>query len=176
MEDEMYFNQPQQRKAEFINPPNILKSKVGSGGLSDEIIKRAQILLEENTTDFKPLAAMYLTSMQNGIEAAKGETVDHNDHEIVEEAIAGILYPAMQLKANGAMFQYHLVSDIAEKLVYFLEVISEIDIEALEIILAFHTTLKAVINGEIKGSGGEHGDDLLVALNNACLRYFDKNL
>ena len=168
----MHFNQPQQRSAEFITPPNILKSKVGSGGLSESILDKAQKLLEENTQDFRPLGEMYLKAMDKGVEMAKGE----KNHDDLETLISHILYPAMQLKANGAMFQYDLVSEIAEKLVYFLEVITELDIEAVEIVLAFHTTLNAVVQGEIKGDGGEHGQDLLIALNNACLRYFDKNI
>ena len=169
--DIQHYNRTPVRKAEFIRPPNTLKQKVGKGGLSDAILDKAQKLLEENTVDFEPLANMYMTSLSNGIEMAKG----FQPSDDIEEVIATMLYPAMQLKANGGMFNYPLVTKISDKLIQFLEVISEPDIESVEIVLAFHTTLTAVIQGQIKGDGGKNGDELLQALTDACMRYFEKH-
>ncbi len=165
-----HYNQTPRRKAEFIRPPNTLKAKVGSGGLSEDILNRAEALLENNTVDFQPLADMYLGTLMKGIEAAKeaGPSADR------EQVIAAMLYPGMQLKANGGMFHYPLVTLAADKLIQFLEVIHEPDIESIEIVLGFHTTIRAVVLGKIKGDGGEHGASLLKALDGACTRYFDK--
>ena len=166
-----HFNQPQKRKAEFIKPPNTLKAKVGSGGLSEDILEKAQALLENNAVDFQPLAEIYLNTMIKGIEHASARANDDEDPEVI---IASMLYPAMQLKANGGMFHYPLVTSIADKLVQFLEVIEDADIDAIEIVLAFHTTIRAVILGKITGTGGRHGDELISALDHACMRYFEK--
>lgn len=166
-----HYNQPQKRKAEFITPPNTLKSKVGSGGLSEDILDKAQKLLENNTVDFLPLGEMYLNTLMKGIETAKNASPDEDQ----EHLITLMLYPGMQLKANGGMFHYPLVTKIADKLIQFLEVIEVPDIEAIEIVLAFHTTIRAVILGRISGDGGRHGDELIEALNDACMRYFDKS-
>jgi len=165
-----HYNQPQKRQAEFIRPPNILKAKVGSGGLSDAILDKAEALLENNTVDFLPLAEMYLASLMKGIELAKNHEPDIDD----EYVISCMLYPAMQLKANGGMFHYPLVTHIGDKLIQFLEVIEEPDIEAVEIVLAFHTTMRAVVLGKIQGDGGVHGEELILALSDACLRYFER--
>ncbi|MCB1721959.1 MAG: hypothetical protein H6860_01200 [Rhodospirillales bacterium] len=165
-----YYNQPQRRKAEFIKPANTLKQKVGHGGLSDEILDKAQKLLEENTHDFEPLAMMYLAALMQGVEMAKGYSPSMDK----EQVIANMLYPTMQLKANGGMFHYSLVTMIADKLIQFLEVIEQPDIEVLEIVLAFHTTIIAILQGKISGDGGKQGQDLLNALSDACMRYFDK--
>lgn len=169
--DTQHYNRTPKRRAEFIKPPNTLKAKVGSGGLSEDILNKAQALLENNTVDFLPLAEMYLGSMMKGIENAKN-TLHEND---LEYTISLMLYPAMQLKANGGMFHYPLVTRIADKLIQFLEVLDDLDIEAVEIVLAFHTTIRAVVLGRITGDGGTHGADLLDALNDACMRYFEKN-
>lgn len=166
-----HYNQPMRRKAEFINPPNIMKAKVGAGGISEDILEKAQQLLENNTVDFLPLGEMYLTNLMKGIEHAKNA---HPDDD-VEHIISLMLYPSMQLKANGGMFHYQLVSSIADKLIQFLEVIHHADIENIEIVMAFHTTIRAVILGRIMGDGGRHGTELLNALNHACLRYFEKH-
>ena len=106
------------------------------------------------------MAELYLSSMMRGIE----------DGEIL---IVGMFYPAMQLKAGGAMCAYPLVTRIADKLIQFLEVIVEPDKKAIEIVLAFHTTIRVVLTGRVTGFGGKHGDELVQALEGACLRYFE---
>lgn len=166
-----HFNQPQRRKAEFHMPPNNIKAKVGAGSLSENILNKAQALLENNTVDFRPLGEMYLDTLNKGIEQARTPPKDMEQENI----IAAMLYPAMQLKANGGMFHYQLVTSIADRLIQFLEVIHVIDQAALEIILAFHTTMRAILLGQIKGNGGVRGAELMQALVDACYRYFEKN-
>ena len=166
-----HFNVPQRRKAEFIKVPNTLKIKVGSGGLSEEILHKAQTLLEHNTVDFVPLADMYLDTLMRSIEQTRHM---EDETEDIETHIASILYPTMQLKANGGMFHYPLVTKISDRLIQFLEVLIEPDEQAIEIILAFYTTIRAIIHGRITGDGGEHGEALFDALNGACYRYLEK--
>ena len=67
-DDIQHYNQTPKRRAEFIKPLNTLKQKVGSGGLSEDILNKAQALLENNTVDFLPLAEMYLEGLMKGIE------------------------------------------------------------------------------------------------------------
>lgn len=169
-DDIIAFGKRQKRKAEFIRPPNMLKAKVGSGGLSTDILEKAQALLENNAVDFLPLAEIYLVNLMSGIEQARQDYGLRGE----EVLIAGMLYPAMQLKANGGMFHYPLVTTIAGKLVHFLEIISDIDEDALEIVEAFHTTIRAVIMGRVSGDGGSHGRELMLALDEACERYFER--
>ena len=168
--DEHYRMAPR-RKAEFFMPPNYLKLKVGSGGLTEDILKKAEALLQSNSVDFSPLAEMYLDAMLRGIEQARSNK--NLDEEVL---IAAILFPGMQLKANGGMFHYDLVTKIAERFIQFMEVIENLDEEALEIITAFHTTIRAITLGRIRGDGGKRGDELMTALVDACTRYFDKNI
>ncbi len=165
-----HFNQAPRRKAEIVRPPNTLKAKVGSGGISDAILDKAQALLENNVVDFQPLAEMYLQTLMKAIESAQAQS----DKEQGEEQIASMLYPAVQLKANGGMFHYPLITVMADRLIQYLEVIVEPDLDALEIVLAFHTTIRAVVMGRVTGNGGRHGQELLNALNDACMRYFER--
>ncbi len=165
-----HFNQEPRRKAEILRPPNTLKAKVGSGGISEAILDKAQALLENNVVDFQPLADMYMQSLMKAIENAQA----NHDKLDTETLIAAMIYPAVQLKANGGMFHYPLVTIMADRLIQYLEVIVEPDLDALEIVLAFHTTLRAVIMGRITGTGGRHGQELLAALNDACMRYFER--
>ncbi len=170
--DNEHYNQKPRRKAEFINTPNLLKAKVGSGGLNEQIIQRAQQLLEKHAEDFAPLADIYLTRMKAAIDDAQSSEV--TDAEL-EDKITDILVPCVQLKANGAMFHYQLVTRIAGKFAQFMEVVDCLDNEILNIANAFHTTIKIVVAGKIKGDGGEQGEALIEELDNACNRYFKKH-
>jgi hypothetical protein len=50
------------------------------------------------------------------------------------------------------MFRYPLMTRIADKLIQFLEMIAAPDKDAIEIVLAFHMTMRAVLTGRITGS------------------------
>lgn len=165
-----HFNQPVRRRAEFIRPIDTLRTKVGYGGLSDEILDKAQALIENSTVDFQPMAEMYLDAMMRGIEGA-GRATTRDETEI---AIGRVINATMQLKANGGMFRYPLVTRISDKFIQFLEVIPAPDKDAVEIMLAFYTTMRAVLTARVTGTGGKHGEDLLEALDSACLRYFKR--
>ena len=160
-----------QRKAVFIKPLNTLRAKVGYGGLNDNILDKAQTVLENNSVDFLPMAEMYLSGMMQGIERAGNPAPGDDD----ETLIAGMSYPAMQLKANGGMFSYSLVSRIGDMLIQFLGVIAAPDKDAIEIVLAFHTTMRTILKSRISGLGGKHGDELKQALESACRRYFERD-
>lgn len=166
-----HYQQIPRRKAQIITPPNHLKAKVGSGGLSESVLIKAQTLLENHATDFRPLGEIYLDALIKGIAAARTNPADQNKENI----ISGMLIPAMQLKANGGMFKFPLVTRIADHLVQFLEVVEIADADALEIVEAFQTTIRAMIMGRITGSGGRHGEEIIQELVDACNRYFQKH-
>tara|TARA_R110001592_G_scaffold16881_8_gene71564 strand:+ start:31193 stop:31717 length:525 start_codon:yes stop_codon:yes gene_type:complete len=169
--DIKHYNQKPLRNAKFITPPNVLKAKVGVGGLADAVLERAQKLLENHTEDFRPLGEIYLNQMKDGIDYAIALNKPTNS----EDVIARILFPCVQLKANGGMFHYPLITRIAERFVQFMEVVENLDEETLDIALAFHTTMKIVVASSIKGDGGDQGEELVNELNSACMRYFGKH-
>lgn len=172
--DIKHYNQKPVRNAEFIMPPNIIKAKIGAGGLNESILDRAQQLLESNTVDFAPLAEIYLKNMMLGIETARKELLTKD--ELTEEGkISLILYPCVQLKANGGMFHFPLVTRAADRFVQFIEVVERLDEETLEIAQAFHTAIRVIVASKIKGDGGVQGNALIEELNNACMRYFEKH-
>ncbi len=167
-----HYNQKKLRDAEFIRPPNMIKQKVGQGGLSEAILNEAQRTLDNNNQDFEPLAKSYLAALMIGIDMAK----EYSQNDDPEHVIASMIYPSMQLKANGGMFKYDLITHIANKLIQFLEVITEPDVETVEMIIAFHTTMDMVIKSRLKGDGGVKGEELINALTKACDRYFKKHV
>ena len=156
--DADHFNQKPRRKAAFVKPLNALRDKIGYGGLNEERLDKAESVLENNAIDFVPMADRYLTDLMGG--------------ENGEALIAGLLSPAMELKSNGGMFGYPLVTRLADRLIHFLEVIVAPDKDALDVVQAFHTTMRSVLTCRITGSRGQYGDALIQPLDASCRDYF----
>ena len=155
------------RNAELIIPPNRLREKAGFGGLDNAIIAKAQKLIETNTVDFIPVGDVLLDLLEENIRKILNQALTG------EYAIEALIYPVMQLKAEGAMFSYPLITDIASILISFLEIIPDTGRDAMEVIIAHQLALKAVLRAQITGEGGKQGDALRQELREACLRYFE---
>lgn len=163
---ESFQEQKKVRKAELITPPNKLKEKVGSGGVDESVLFKAQALLENNTVDFAPIAAMLIDLLNEAISDAK------SGNSKGEAAIEAMIYPAMQLKAQGTMFHYPLVTEISNILVNFLETVTDVDKNVMDIVVAHKMSINAVLASKIKGDGGKIGKELRDALMDACNRFY----
>jgi hypothetical protein len=164
------FKKPKKvRKVTLITPPNLLKKRAGKGGFDPEDVVKAQTVLEENTVDFKPMAIMLIKLLDKAAAAAKSGSIKG------ESAIESIAYPAMQLRAQGAMFHYPLVTEISDILVNFLETVDAADKDVLDIVSAHRKSLNVVITGQIKDDGKSAlGKELCGALVDVCNRYYKK--
>lgn len=154
------------RNAELITPSNTLKKKAGSGGFEKEIMEKAQALIDNNTTDFSPTCYALIDDMHDALQRAQSGAVAG------EKAIEAIITPTMQLKAQGAMFRYPLITEVAGTLVSFLETVTEINKDTIDVINAHKTSLRYIIASKIQDSGGAKGKELKDALYGACTRYF----
>lgn len=168
MIEDAFQDQKKFRNAELLTPPNRLKEKVGSGGIDEAVLVKAQELLENNTVDFRPIALMLVDVLHETIADAKSGALKG------EDAINAMLYPAMQMKAQGAMFHYPLISEICNILVNFLETVPDIDKDVIDIVVHHKFAINAVLGSQIKGDGGKLGRELRDALVDACARYYKR--
>lgn len=157
---------PKVRRAEMIKPPNVIKEKVGGGGLDERTLTSAQKNIEKNNVDFVPIAGQFLDILDKAIANTKEKRFAD------EAAIEAMIYPVMQMKAQGGMFHYPLVTEISDVLVNFLETVPNITPEVMDVILAHRTTLKAVVAHGIKDNRPQIARDLVQALKDACSRYY----
>ena len=153
----------------FINPPNFLKQKVGSGGLPKSIILQAEDVIANHDIDFAPFAKKYVDIIKEAMNEIKQTDIRTHDH------VALLIYPVMQLKANGGMFGYHLITDVAQSALGFLETIYVLENDAFDILQAHLDTLNTIINNKIRGVAGEEGYSLIEELNKVCARYYKKH-
>ena len=156
------------KKPRFITPPNKLKAKIGSGGIAEALLDKSQDFIENTAIDFIPYAKNFLNEFAKTSKAAVNNTED-------PEAKDKIIEPIMQLKANGGMFKYQLVSDVADIALQFLETIPEINNDAYAVLIAHEKTIEVIINSKLTGDGGREGYALVKELDQACKRYFSKH-
>ena len=163
----------QQSKVRYIKPPNLLKMKIGHGGVEKIKREKAQQFLIENPVDFADDAL----ALVNEITKARTAAAEHfRQQKVPLRNLDDVLKPIMQLKANGGMFKYQLISDVADICLQFLESINDYEEEALEIIRGHENTLRSILENRLQGNGGKAGYEVVLELHNACQRYFKKHL
>ncbi len=154
------------RKARKITPPNALKEKVGAGGLPPEIIAQAERLIKYNETDYRPIAEELLQKLDGGMEHVRQGSLQG------KEAVKALQATAMAFKAQGAMFNYALVSEIADTLVDFLETLEGVDHNALKVVTAHHMAITGVMRANLCGQEEEFGKKLKAELQEICDKYY----
>ena len=159
---------PQSGTAEIIHPPKRLKEKVGSGGLDMSIIAKAQEQLEANTIDFKPIGLHLLRIIDDSLRDIQAGKLQG------KAAIKSLLYPIMELKAQGTMFNYPLITDISDTRVNFLETITDINADVIELITGYRMASMAIFSKGLTGSGGAAGQELRSAISQAYIRFHKK--
>jgi hypothetical protein len=156
------------RKARFIKPPNRLRQKVGYGGINPMLLTRGNEYISANKFDFEPFA-------KNFLETLEGSIKDINSGGLTgKDALDLLSRPVMELKGNGGMFGYALISEIADIVLNFLENIEELNDDAYEILDVHQKTLNIIVSNKLKGDGGAVGKQLARELFEACNRFYKK--
>lgn len=142
-----------------------LRQLVGTGAISSKSVSKVQKAMNDTKIDFLPEARAHLVTLREVIlDASEGF---HNKEKMLEEMIK----PVMQLKAQASMFNYPLVSKLANIMMHFLEDIDELDKDVIQIVAAHQKTLSAVISKQMTGEGGNMGKMLISELEMAIDRY-----
>ena len=150
----------------FTNPKNSLKDKVGDGGIPAYVIKKCQDFLESNPVDFAPYARRFLERLEIIRHEIETQPLDAG------KTLGEIVNIIMQLKSNGSMFHYQLISMVSDVMLHFLENVKKLDSDFLEILIVYNKVLDIILNKKLNGNGGREGYILTQELHSACLRYY----
>lgn len=156
-------------KSKIIKPDNTLKKKAGSGGFKESDLIKAQTMIENNEIDFRPLGDDLLKELDQALADIRSGKIE------MAKALDAIMYPMMQLKSQGGLFKFPLVTQISHLMLDFLESIPEGDNDVLEITDAYRRTIHAILTLEIKGKDTKEGRQLCLALRDAFERYYKVN-
>lgn len=153
----------------IITPRHTLREKLGYGGIDPAVLTRAQEFIEDTTVDFEPFAKTFLERLKDQIQTLRAKPVRN------QADIHALTRPVMELKANGGMFKYPLITEIADILLNFLESLSVLNDDALDVVDIHYKTLTAIVSGKLTGDGGREGRKLAGELDGACQRYMKKH-
>ena len=142
-------------KARIIKPTNSLKAKIGSGGIPDERIQRAQDHIESAEIDFTPMAAEFLQELETELKPSNNPPS------------SAMINAIMQLKGCGGMFRYQLISDVANNALHFVEGLETLNDDAVDVLKGHTQTIRTILTE----NGGPHGRILLKELHDARERY-----
>jgi len=118
----------------------------------------------------KPFTARDLYRVAHALTFDNLGAVDEDTNEVL---LNTILYPALELKSHGTMFQYPMISRAAGDFVRFLEFVKRLNSETLVVIKAYHKIMNMIATGSLPKYETPHGNQMCVELNHACTRYFD---
>jgi len=149
----------------LVTPENTLKQKVGTGGFNETTLAKAQDNLDKNDIDFRPMATEYVTLLSTGLAGIRSGEVKHDD------AIDNVMYPIMQLRAQGSLFKYPSITKISHILIDCLETVTVVDKDVLDIIEGYKKSVQAMIALQIKDENNKAAKELCDALFGACERY-----
>lgn len=157
------------KKATYYNPPNKLREKVGIGGIDPLLLERAEEYLANNKMEILPYAEQMLNNINTIIADCRAGVISR------KQAKERIIPPIMELKANGRMFRYTLVSEIAGVILDFLESVEDINDDGMDVLVVHQQSLNAIITNKLSGEGGREGRALAQELYDACRRYYKKH-
>lgn len=149
----------------LVKPENTLKKKVGHGGFKDTDLVKAQSMIEDNKIDFKPIAQDLLKELEQVLANVESGEVS------LGEALGGVMYPLMQLRAQGSLFHYPTITTISDIVVDFLDSVGALDKDALEIVAAYRQAAQAMLKLGIKDTSNKVGQQLCAEIKAACARY-----
>lgn len=156
------------KEVRFIKPPNRLREKVGFGGIDPTRLKKGQNYIAKNTFDFEPHAREFLKIMDETIRETKQGKISG------AEALDKMSKPVMELKGNGGMFNYRLISEIADIALNFIENLNDLNEDAFVVLEAHQRALRVIVANKLTGDGGAQGRALAKELYNACNRFYDR--
>ena len=152
----------------YIHPPNLLRNKVGKGGLPKDVIDDAQRIITEQRIDIRPYLREQLAMLDTALREANSNATSFYDKR------NNILKPLAMLKAHGGMFGYALISEIAEVALEFVEHLRELDPDGLDLLQRHCETIQTIIDHNIRGDGGDEGYALSINLYKASQEYAAK--
>lgn len=117
----------QNEEVKVFMPKNQLKEKAGDGGIDVGRVKVAEKRMKEKSDSFPEIAEKDFKQIKAGLDMAYKKENTAHAKDLVQSA-------AFELKSNGGMFDYHIISDLAKSLFDFCDAIEKLDGKALQVV------------------------------------------
>jgi hypothetical protein len=157
----------ERKKGEFIDPPNFLKMKVGSGGIDKQAVKEAQNAIQ--VLGHK-MYAQWADKDLGRMRAAFDELRQTNFDD--PAGVKLMLRICWDMKGLGGTFGFPLVTEITHYLSNYLEHCENSpDVSVSSAVVQPHIdALYVVLSQKISGDGGAIGRELVRGLETVVLK------
>ena len=142
---------------QIINPPNLLKSKVGSGGFAMGSLEKAAKVIEGLRGEFEEIAKVEVVKLVAAANALVAQPNDLAKRDVVYKI-------AHELRGQGGSYGYPLVTRFGDQLCRYLDAASGLDAKSLVVVKATADAIAIVINSKVSGDGGDTGRNLVEML------------
>ena len=146
-------------KAEFITPPHTIRTKVSGGGpMSEQMLQRAESVVQQHAEKYIDRAREQvdtLVAITREAEAVGGDK---------SEFFSKLFLQSHDMRGLGSTFGYTLVTNIAASLCNFVENVDRYDDDVMEVVNAHVDALRGMIGNDVKGDGGETGQEIIDGL------------
>jgi hypothetical protein len=142
------------RTFQVLNPPNLLKSKVGSGGFAMGAVDKAAKVIEGLRGEFEDIAKVEVVKLVAAAAALMGQPNDLAKRDEVYKI-------AHELRGQGGSYGYPLVTRFGDQLCRYLEAAAGLDAKRLVIVKATADAIAVVINSKVSADGGDTGRALV---------------
>jgi len=152
-------------KLEVINPPNVLKEKVGTdgkGAIDVEAIEKAQEVIASLADSYLDSVVEDFRKINEAFEKLEAATGDR------KEELMGVFQEALNLKGQGGSFGYDLMTAIGNELCLLIEKLDKAGPREVEAIKLHIHSMELVIGEDMKGKGGKAGEKMLAGLQQVC--------
>jgi hypothetical protein len=150
---------------EVINPPNVLKEKVGTdgpGAIDLEALEKAEKVIASMANSYLDSVADDLRNIDETFGKLEAATGDR------KEELMAVFQTALILKGQGGSFGYDLMTTIGNELCRLIEKLDKAGPKEVEAIKLHIDSMKLVISNDIKGDGGVTGKEMLAGLQQVC--------
>jgi hypothetical protein len=147
------------KKFQVMNPPNLLKSRVGVGGFDPGAVKRMEGAIQGLKGEFEAQAKEDVAKLS----AAAGDLLRAPNDQEKRQTVYML---AHELRGQGGSFGYPLVTRFGDQLCRYLDAADILDAKALVVVKAAADAIAVVINNGVSGDGGDTGRQLVSMLDN----------
>ncbi len=153
---------------QVINPPNLLRAKVGPGqGIDPALVEQAEAAIAELADTYTDWVADDIARLEEALTRAEQETSARREH--LERAYS----VCHDMKGQAGTFGYSLMTRVAASLCRFIDSIKDKEVAGgdFEVTRAHLDAMKAIIVNKVKGEGGEIGRQIAKGLERIVGKY-----
>lgn len=160
---------PKSESIHYIKPKNHLAQKAGKGGIDDKTLKLANKIIEDYTCDFMPQAYEELLTFKNLV-----QTYVVSQPSLTTDVKHTLFTPIMTIKANAGLFNYKMLYEITDTILYIIDYINDLNSDAQSLL---ELNIK-IVNHILERPASKTLDDfetgLLNEIDDAIQRYKNK--